>query len=81
MTNHNEPGTYDTADELFDDRRGWLSVHVVEIEPNCFDIMLKLDGTYFDRETAVEVAESFARDVAHLLRDPEPPEASPRGAA
>ncbi|MEU7763880.1 hypothetical protein AB0B25_01975 [Nocardia sp. NPDC049190] len=73
MTEPNtEHGAYVSADDLLDDRRDWLAVHIAEVEPNCFDIMLKIDGTYYDRETAVEVAVSFQRDIEHLLGDLDP---------
>lgn len=65
-------GTYNSADEFLDDRRDWLSVQAIEVEPGAFDIVLKLDGTYFDRETADEVAESFAHDIAALLKNIDP---------
>lgn len=62
-----DKGAYATAAEFFDDRREWLEVHTIEVQQNYFDIVLKIDGTYFDRETAIEVAESFARDFRYLL--------------
>lgn len=60
-------GAYVSADDFLNDRRDWLSVHAVEVQPGAFDIVLKLDGTYFDRDTAREVAESFAHDLECLL--------------
>ncbi|BAH52236.1 hypothetical protein [Rhodococcus opacus] len=55
------------AEDFLASRREWLEVSVVEVEKDCFDVVLKIDGTYFDRETADRVAESFARDVRALL--------------
>lgn len=65
-------GSYVTADDLLNDRRDWLKVVAVEVEPNAFDIVLKIDGTYFDRDTAHEVAELFARDLRYLLERLDP---------
>jgi hypothetical protein len=56
-----------SADHFLNSRRDWLEVAVVEVEKGCFDVMVKIDGTYFDRETADEVARSFARDLRALL--------------
>ncbi|MDF3309887.1 hypothetical protein P3H15_33250 [Rhodococcus sp. T2V] len=55
-----------SADDFLDSRRNWLEVVVVEVEKDCFDVVLKIDGTYFDRETADQVAEAFARDLRHV---------------
>lgn len=52
------------ADHFLNERRDWLSVHCVEVEPGAFDIVLKIDGTYFDRDTAMAVTEAFARDIS-----------------
>lgn len=71
MTDHTT-GAYVTADDFLDSRRDWLEVGVVEVEPNAFDIVLKVDGTYFDRDTANEVAELFARDLRYLLQRLDP---------
>ncbi|WKX00251.1 MULTISPECIES: hypothetical protein [Rhodococcus] len=56
-----------SAEDFFRGRSDWLEICTVEVEPNAFDIVLKIDGTYFDRDTAREVAESFTRDLRHLL--------------
>ncbi|NKY57225.1 hypothetical protein [Nocardia flavorosea] len=69
---HAQRGAYITADDLLDDRRDWLSVHVVEVQPGAYDIVLRIDGTYFDRDTADEVAKSFTRDVRALLDSLDP---------
>jgi hypothetical protein len=61
------PGMYATADEFLDDRRDWLVACVVEVDPGAFDIVLRLDGTYYDRETADEVRDSFQHDLNVLL--------------
>ncbi|MEV0435998.1 hypothetical protein [Nocardia sp. NPDC050413] len=68
-----ERGAYITADDFLNDRRDWLSVHSVEVQPGAYDIVLKLDGTYFNQADAEEVAGSFARDLRYLLAriDPE----------
>ncbi|MGW5339587.1 hypothetical protein ACWEQD_14360 [Rhodococcus pyridinivorans] len=66
MTNH-IPGMYASAEDFLESRRDWLEVHTLEVEPGAFDVVLKIDGTYFDRDTAREVAESFAADLRHLL--------------
>lgn len=65
-------GAYMTADDFLNDRRDWLTVQVIETEPECFDIVLKIDGTYFDRDTASEVAKSFAADLRHLVGNLDP---------
>lgn len=65
-------GTYISADDFLNDRRDWLSVYAVEVQPGAFDIVLKLDGTYFDSDTAREVAESFAHDLECLLANLDP---------
>lgn len=69
---HPNRGAYVSADDFFDARREWLEVSVVEVEPNAFDIVLKIDGTYFDRDTARQIADSFAADVRHLLTTLDP---------
>lgn len=56
-----------SADHFLNSRRDWLEVAVVEVEPSCFDVVLKIDGTYFDRQAAEDVAESFARDLRALF--------------
>ncbi|MGI1849932.1 hypothetical protein [Rhodococcus ruber] len=60
-------GAYISAEDFLEPRRDWLEVHTLEVAPGAFDIVLKIDGTYFDRDTAREVAESFAADLRHLL--------------
>ncbi|MFC9761374.1 hypothetical protein [Rhodococcus jostii] len=55
-----------SAGYFLNSRRDWLQVAVVEVEKDCFDVVLKIDGTYFDRETADAVAESFACDLQAL---------------
>ncbi|MEV0105558.1 hypothetical protein AB0H42_04330 [Nocardia sp. NPDC050799] len=65
-------GAYVSADDLLNDRRDWLSVHAVEVMPGAYDVVLKIDGTYFDRDTAHEVAESFTRDIRYLLANIDP---------
>jgi hypothetical protein len=66
MTNH-IPGMYANAEDFLESRRDWLEVRTLEVEPGAFDVVLKIDGTYFDRDTAREVAESFAAELWHLL--------------
>ncbi|MDT2004556.1 hypothetical protein FXW78_07065 [Rhodococcus opacus] len=60
-------GAYVSADDFLNDRTDWLEVAVVEVEKGCFDVMLKIDGTYFDRETADESREAFVDDLRALL--------------
>ncbi|WP_280393109.1 hypothetical protein [Nocardia wallacei] len=62
-----ERGTYETADDLLNSRRDWLGVYCVEVEPGAFDIVLKIDGTYFDRAMASAAADAYARDICRLL--------------
>ncbi|WML63201.1 hypothetical protein [Rhodococcus sp. AH-ZY2] len=64
----NTRGAYVSADDFLESRRDWLEIHTVEVAPGAFDIMLKVDGTYYDRDTALEVADLFARDLRYLLR-------------
>lgn len=57
-----------TAEEYFEDRINWLaepdSVRVVQCEAGGYDIMLRIDGTYFgDRETA----QSIAQDLQSMI--------------
>ncbi|MFF0816150.1 hypothetical protein ACFYVR_13505 [Rhodococcus sp. NPDC003318] len=67
-----DKGAYVTADDFLDSRRDWLAVGVVEVESGAFDVVLKVDGTYFDRDSAEEVAELFRRDLRHLLGNLDP---------
>ncbi|MEU2035155.1 hypothetical protein [Nocardia amamiensis] len=60
-------GAYVSTDDFFSDRRDWLSVHVVEVQPGAYDVVLKIDGTYFNRDDAIEVGVSFHRDLRYLL--------------
>lgn len=65
--NQDSTGAYVSADDFLNDRRDWLTVQVIETERDCFDIVMKIDGTYFDRDDAIAVAESFAADLRHLV--------------
>jgi|GEM_PF-4767844 len=76
-----EQGTYATTDDFFEDCRDSLSVHAVEVEPGAWDIVLRIDGTYFDRDTAMEITESFARDIRCLLDHLDPSSADRHGGA
>lgn len=60
-------GAFDSAAEFLADRRDWLEVATIEVEPGAYDVVLKIDGTYFEKSTALEIAESFARDIEWLL--------------
>jgi hypothetical protein len=59
-----------TAAEFLAGRRDFLQVTVVELEEG-FDVVLRLDGTYAQRELAEEAAVGIARGVLHLSDIPD----------
>jgi hypothetical protein len=67
-------GFRSTAEEFFEDRLNWLaepdSVRVVQSEDGGYDIMLRIDGTYFGtRETAQSIAQALqAMICGHVER-------------
>ncbi|NKR31345.1 hypothetical protein GS504_20720 [Rhodococcus hoagii] len=65
----NNRGAFNSAAEFLTDRRDWLEVAAIEVEPGAYDVVLKVDGTYFEKSAALQVAESFARDIKWLLRN------------
>ncbi|WP_337110162.1 hypothetical protein [Prescottella equi] len=65
----NNRGAFNSATEFLAVRRDWLEVAAIEVEPGAYDVVLKIDGTYFEKSAALEVAESFARDIKWLLRN------------
>lgn len=66
-------GLNQSADEFFADRREWLaepnSVRVVTTPDGHYDIAIRVDGSYEDRETAQSIAELLQAQIyGHLAR-------------
>lgn len=62
-----------TADDFFRDRAPWLadpnSVRVMANADNHYDVVLRIDGTYLDKETAESIAKLVQSEIyGHLSR-------------
>lgn len=66
-------GLGESADEFFADRAGWLaqpnSVRAVANSDGTYDVAIRVDGSYDDRETAQSIADLLqAMIYGHLAR-------------
>lgn len=63
----------ETADDFFRSRAPWLagpdSVRVMANSDNHYDVVLRIDGTYLDKETAESIAKLVQSEIyGHLAR-------------
>jgi len=57
-----------TAQAFLEERKGWLRVVVAQSPDGGFDILLRIDGTYTEREDAEGIARMFRRDLRKMFR-------------
>ena len=50
-------------------RHGYLKVLLVETKPDVFEVALRIDGTYFDREWAERAAHSWSERLGVPLNN------------
>lgn len=63
----------ETADDFFRSRAPWLaspdSVRVMANTDNHYDVVLRIDGTYLDKQTAESIAKLVQSEIyGHLAR-------------